>query len=289
MDTIALTGAAGKTGLATIRALARRGAAVRALVRRDVQEDAVREAGAREAVRGDLRDATAADELLHSATALYYVCPNVSPDEVAIGRTLIDAARRAGVERFVYHSVLHPQTESMPHHWRKLRVEEMLLASGLQTTILQPAAYMQNVLAHAERVTDEGVFPVPYALTARLSLVDLDDVAEAAAVVLTEPGHRDATYELCGDEALDAHAVASILGEELGRDVVAAAVEVGEWRAEARAAGIDEERCETLDAMFRYYDRHGLVGNGNVLRWLLGRPPTSFRAFTARCICRGGT
>jgi hypothetical protein len=33
--------------------------------------------------------------------------------------------------RLVYHSVLHPQTEQMPHHWHKLRVEEMLLESRL--------------------------------------------------------------------------------------------------------------------------------------------------------------
>ena len=64
-------------------------------------------------------------------TSVYHVCPNVSPDEIAIGRVSIAAARSAGVEHFVYHSVLHPQTEAMPHHWLKLRVEEALITSGL--------------------------------------------------------------------------------------------------------------------------------------------------------------
>ena len=59
----------------------------------------------------------------------------------------IRAAQSAGVERFVYHSVLHPQVEIMAHHWQKMRVEEQLFESGLSFTILQPAAYMQNVLA----------------------------------------------------------------------------------------------------------------------------------------------
>ena len=225
--------------------------------------------------------------LADGVEAIYHICPNVSPDEVEIGRTLLAAARRASVERFVYHSVLHPQTEAMPHHWRKLRVEEELFESGLAYTVLQPAPYMQNVLAHWRRVVEEGVYPVPYASTAQLAMVDLEDVAEAAATVLTHDGlthdgHLGATYELCGPENLDATEVASVLGDGLGRTVRALVVRREVWRAEARAAGLDDERCETLLAMFRYYERHGLVGNPSVLRWLLGREPTRFRQFVER-------
>ncbi|MFN8458488.1 MAG: NmrA family NAD(P)-binding protein [Anaerolineae bacterium] len=72
--------------------------------------------------------------------------PQHAPDEVAIGRAAIAVAKAAGGPRSVYHSVLHPHTEKMPHHWHKLRVEELLFESGLEWTILQPAAYMQNVL-----------------------------------------------------------------------------------------------------------------------------------------------
>ncbi len=53
---------------------------------------------------------------------------------------------RSGVTRFVYHSVLHPQIEAMPHHWQKMRTEEMLFAAGFELTVLQPTAYMQNIL-----------------------------------------------------------------------------------------------------------------------------------------------
>lgn len=74
---------------------------------------------------------------MRSAQGVYHICPNVHPQEVEIGRIAIDAARAAHVERFVFHSVLRPQIEAMPHHWRKLRVEEMLLASGLNFTILR--------------------------------------------------------------------------------------------------------------------------------------------------------
>ncbi len=279
--TVLVTGAAGKTGRAALRALRRRGTVARALVRRAGQQEAVRDAGARETVLGDLREAQAVARAAEGMAAIYHICPNVSPDEVAIGRTVLAAARAAGVERFVFHSVLPPQTEAMPHHWRKLRVEEQLFESGLPFTVLQPAAYMQNVFAHWRSIAEEGVYPVPYGVEARLAAVDLEDVAEVAARVLTEEGHHGAIYELCA-EILSPAETAEILAEVLGRPVRAAAVPIDAWRQRALAGGLDEERCATLLAMFRYYERCGFAGNPNVLRWLLGRPPASFREVVER-------
>ncbi len=279
---ILVTGAAGKTGRAVIRALAAAGRPVRGLVRRPGQADLVRGAGARETVVADLLDAHSLAEATRGVRAIYHICPNINPDEVTIGRSAIAAAQAAGVERFVYHSVLHPQAEAMPHHWLKLRVEEMLFESGLSYTILQPAAYMQNVLAYWPQITGEGLYPVPYSTEAQLSLVDLADVAAVALRVLTEPGHADATYELAGPEALSAEEVTAILARHLGRPVRAEAVSPDTWEDRARAAGMGEYQMQTLLAMFRYYDLYGLTGNPRVLAWLLGRPPGTFAQLIGR-------
>jgi uncharacterized protein YbjT (DUF2867 family) len=279
---ILVTGAAGKTGRAVIRALAGRAQPVRALVRREAQADAVRAAGAHDVAVGDLRDAAVLGRAADGARAVYHICPNVSPDEVAIGRAVIAAARAAGVERFAYHSVLHPQTEAMPHHWSKLRVEEALFESGLAVTILQPAPYMQNLLAGWGAIVERGAYAVPYPPETRLSLVDLEDVAEAAAIVLTGPGHSGATYELCGTEALTQTQVAEVLGQQLGRPVRAEAVPLEAWERDARAAGLGEYAIEMLIKMFRYYERFGLAGSPGVLRWLLGRAPATLAEFAAR-------
>ncbi len=281
---ILITGAAGKTGREIIRALVVRGHPVRAVVRRPEQEQAVQDLGVQEVVVGDLRDAKTLLRATHGVRAIYDICPNVSPDEVTIGQAAIAAAQAAGVERFVYHSVLHPQTEAMPHHWLKLRVEERLLESRLPFTILQPAAYMQNVLAHWERIATQGTYAVPYPVETRLGMVDLADVAEAAAVVLTEPGHLGATYELAGPEALSQTEVAAILSRQLGRPVHAEVIPLDAWERNARASGMGEYQVATLLEMFRYYDRHGFRGNPNVLSWLLGRPATRFEAFVARTV-----
>ena len=195
---ILVTGAAGKTGRAVIRSLSLEGHAVRALVHRPEQAQPIAEIGAQDVVVGDMCLRAIMDEAARGVRAVYHICPNMSPDETSIGQLALDAARAADVEHFVYHSVLHPQTEAMPHHWQKLRVEESILESGLPFTILQPAAYMQNVLAYRDRIVEDGVYAVPYAVETRLSMVDLEDVAAVAALVLAGPGHASATYELAG-------------------------------------------------------------------------------------------
>ncbi len=279
---ILVTGAGGKTGRVVLKALAARGEAVRAFVHREEQASAVRALAAQEAVVADMRDEATLRRALEGVRAVYHICPNVNPDEQVIGNLAIGAARSTGVERFVYHSVLHPHIKAMPHHWNKLRVEEALLESGLPFTILQPTAYMQNVLAGWEAIVERGVYSVPYPVETRLSLVDLEDVAEAAAIVLTEPGHAGATYELVGTEAMTQVEVAKGLSQKLGRTVRAEAQSVETWERWARASGMGDYQIETLIKMFRYYERFGLTGNPHVLGWLLRRPPTTFEAFVAR-------
>jgi len=279
---ILVTGAAGKTGRAVLRVLASRGVSARAWVHRADQETAVREAGAQEVVTGDFLARPNLERACKGIRTIYHICPNVSPDEIPIGHPVVEGARRAGVEHFVYHSVLHPQTRAMPHHWRKLQVEEHLLTSGLPFTILQPAAYMQNLRASWSTICHQGKLSMPYASTARIALVDLNDVAEVAARVMTEAGHENATYPLSSGEAPHAEAIAALLTEVLQRPVRAAVQDRRDWEEQARAAGLGEEPRATLLAMFRFYERHGLPGNGNVLRWLLGRPPTTLRSFLER-------
>ena len=279
---ILVTGAAGKTGRAAVRALAGRGAAVRALVYRPAQVRPLQELGARQVVVGDMRSRVTVQEAVQGVQAVYHICPNMSPDEADIGRLVIGAARAAGVGHLVYHSVLHPQTEAMSHHWQKLRVEEHLFESGLAYTILQPAAYMQNVLAGWDSILEQGIYRVPYPVQTRLGMVDMEDVACAAALALTQVGHTAAIYELAGPEALTQVEVAAILSQVLGRPVRAETTPLDVWEQRARASGLGDYQVETLVKMFDYYERYGLWGNPNVLSWLLGRPPTTFTACVER-------
>ena len=283
---ILVTGAAGKTGRAVIHALSREGHGIRALVHRPQQAQQLTDLGAQDIVIGDMRLRPIMGEALREIRAVYHICPNMSPDETSIGQLALDAARAAGVEHFVYHSVLHPQVEAMPHHWQKMRVEAAIFESGLPYTILQPAAYMQNVLAYWDRIVQDGVYAVPYAVETRLSMVDLKDVAAVAALVLAGPDHAGATYELASTDLLSQVQVAGVLERHLGQPVRAQRVPLDQWEEGARASGLGEFQIQSLLQMFRYYERHGFWGNSSVLAWLLGRPPTSFAAFVARTLHR---
>lgn len=276
---IVITGAAGKTGRALTWALARRGADVRAFVRRPSQVAVLVAAGATEVVVGDVGDRAALDEALRGCAAIYHIAPNMHPDEPAIGRALIEAALRAKVRRFVFHSVLRPQLRAMPHHEAKLRVEEALFESDLAVTVLQPGPYYQNTLDAWDTIVRTGDFAVPYRGDAPFGAVDLRDVAEAAGVVLAESGHEHAVYELAGPEPVTPRQMAAELATVLERPVTARRIDPQEWYESARIGGLSGYPLDTLTAMFAFYDQHGLTGNPRALTALLGRGPTGFGAF----------
>lgn len=281
---ILVTGAAGKTGRAVLQALSGRGEILRALVHRHDQVSLVEALGAGEVVVGDMLSRSTFDEAVREVRAVYHIPPNVHPDEIVIGKNVIAAARAAGVEQFVFHSVLQPQLEAMPHHWKKLRVEEALIQSGLSFTILQPAAYMQNILSQWENIYHKGSYAVPYPGETRLSMVHLDDVAQAAAVVLSEPGHTGATYELVGVHAISQDEVAALLSQKLKRHVRVTVTSLDDWERRARESGLGDYQVATLIKMFRYYAHYDFEGNPRVLSWLIGRSSTSFEAFVEHLI-----
>ena len=279
---ILVTSAGGKTGRAVIKALAARGIATRAFVRSPAHREALNSVGATEVVIGALDDDAALLRAMQGTAAVYHICPNASPHEVAYADAVIAAAEAAEVPRLVYHSVLHPQVEAMPHHFAKMRVEEMLFSSELKFTILQPTAYMQNILGERARMVSDGIYRVPYPTETLLSLVDLDDVAAAAARVLTEDGHAFATYELAGTAPLDPNEIAETFSTALGREVRAESESVKTWQARARIDGMDETTVMALTKMFVSYAGDGLKGNPNVLTWLLGRKPKTLAEFVTR-------
>lgn len=283
---VAVTGAAGKTGRALIAALLKRGETIRALVRNAEQGEVVRAIGAQELVIGDMRDETVLEHLLKGCASVYHICPNMHPDEVAIGRALLNAMERVRQRstlsaHLVYHSVLRPQIEAMPHHWAKLRVEEMILARVSPFTILQPAPYYQNILTQRMGITLEGRYLVPYGEWTNLAMVDLVDVAEVAARLIAETEGVNGVYELVGANWRQDR-LADALGGIVGRPVRVGVTGGAEWERAARARGMGEYAVTTLMAMFRYYETSGLCGNPAILRMLLGRDPTTLEEFAQR-------
>ena len=272
---ILVTGAAGKTGLAVIRALKDQGFSTRGFVHQEAYQESVLEAGAEEVQLGDLLVEEDIRAAVEGVRAVYHIPPNVHPREVEIGDIVIKQALDAGVEHFVYHSVLHPQIEAMPHHWLKLRVEERLIASGLSFTILQPTAYMQNITNQLDRIRVEGVYRVPYPVETRLCLVDLVDLAEAAAIVLADTTHDGAVYQMVGTGLTSQVEIAAQLSKLLEKEIIAEQISLDDWRSQVEKTGLGSYQVSTLVKMFLHYQAHDFAGNPRTLAWLLGRQPTT--------------
>ena len=177
--------------------------------------------------------------------AAYLIAPNMHPDEPRYVAEALAATIAAGIRRVVYHSVAAPYVPQMPHHLGKARSEDVVRRSGLDWTILQPGAYLQNL-----DLTND--LQVPYDVDARFGFADLTEVGQAAAVVLGDDGHVGATYELATRVASPAE-----LAAEAGHRAVRIAVPEGThpW----------------VGAMFDYYDHHGLLVGTRPLDMLLGR------------------
>lgn len=281
--TVLITGANGRTGREVIRALAAAGVQPRGFIRRNEQQQSLMERGAVACSVGDLADASSLHEALAGCDALVHIGPPMHPREVEFVANAIAAAQANGIAHFIYYSVMHPLRREVRHHRLKLDAEERLIESGLAYTIVQPCRYMQHLEAIWKAVREDGVHRMPFSTAKQFSVVDLADLAEAVAIIVTQGArHHFATYELAGPQPLSQQDMAQALSEVLGREVHAEAVSMDALRAAAGAKSLDPDRVEQMVIMNEHYDRHGFPGNCNVLSWLLGRTPTTYRDYVRR-------
>lgn len=271
-------GAAGKFAGLVVPELVKRGATVRGLTDDPQHADAVRKNGAAEVAVGDLRDVGSLRAALEGVDRVFYIAPVFAQEEVQLGRNMVEAAKSAQVRRIVFSSVIHPILTTLGNHAAKGPVEEAILGSDLEYSILHPALFHQNFAAAWPQVTRTGVLAEPYSADRRITRVDYRDVAEVTAIALTEDRLLHGTFELCAEGDLDRHDVAAIIGEVLGREVKAETPSFDEW---AEKTGVPEEGPVRpgLKQMFEWYDAHGLLGNPTTLRAILGREPRTLRAY----------
>jgi uncharacterized protein YbjT (DUF2867 family) len=228
-------------------------------------------AGASDLAVLDLESGAGLEAALEDVWAVYHLAPNVHPDEVGMATRVTAAAAAAGTQRLLFHSVLHPDDASMPHHLRKAEAEGVVRSGGVPWTVLRPAAYHQNLVPAALA----GEISVPYSLDAPFTNVDLGDVATVAATVLHEPGHEGAVYDLAGSEQLTVREMAAQATAALGREVTTREISRRDWHDEV-GRRLPESARHDLLAMFEAYDRAGLVGGSAWLWALLGDRPTTW-------------
>ncbi len=276
--TIVVTGATGHLGRLVVDSLLARGvdaSAIRALGRSAERLAPLAALGVATAAIDFERPETL-DPAFAGADALLLVSGSEVGKRLPQHRNAIDAAVRAGVGRIVYTSAPHADTSALVLAPEHAETERMLAASGLPVTLLRNNWYTENYVGQLDTAAATGEL-IGSAGEGRVASASRKDYAEAAAVVLSTPGHEGAVYELSGDTAWTFAELAETIGEILGRSVVYRSLSPEDHRAALLAAGLDEGTADFVVALDGNIRDGALAEATPTLRELIGRPTTPLR------------
>jgi uncharacterized protein YbjT (DUF2867 family) len=254
--TILVTGATGNVASALIPTLLAKGEAVRAMVRDESKAQGLRDQGAG-VVIADMDRPETLDAAVAGADKIYFLIGN-GPNGATQGLNLVAAIQRSGGNpHVVRHGMFGDPRSRIAEHHRE--IDAALAATDLAVTTLRPTFFTQNVMAAIPTVTQMG--QIYWAAgEAKIAMVDVRDIAESAAAVLTSDGHEGKSYVLTGPEAVSFTEVASALSGAIGKDVayidvpnealVGSMTEMGvpEWTALGYAELMDGFKAGWADA-----------------------------------------
>lgn len=277
---ILVTGGTGNVGGAVARELLKRGAEVRVLARK--QPEAGKLPDGVEVAIGDLLDPVSVEQAMVGVDKLFLLNAVVT-DELTQALIAYGIAKRVGLKHVTYLSVFKvDQFRDVPHFASKLAVESALREFGVPYTILRPGYYIQNDATLKGALTGPGVYPMPIG-TAGIAAVDVRDIAEAAAISLTEEGHEGQTYDLVGPSMITGPGNAAIWSKLLSKEIKYTGHNFDQWEEQMRAR-VAGWTAYDLRMMFQGYFDRGFESTGTeVARMtkLLGHAPRSYEDFAS--------
>lgn len=191
---------------------------------------------------------------------------------------VLTAAKAAGVRRLVKLSVWGAADEQFLLAKLHRDIERAVEASGIAWTFLRPNGFMQNFLHDAAAIGSQAAIYEP-AADARISHIDVRDVATVAARVLTGPGHENKAYELSGPQALTYGDAADVLSRVLERTIRYVAVSDEDARAGMLSGGMPDFYADHLIDLFRAY-RTGIAAQVTpAVVDVTGHAPIAFEQF----------
>ena len=200
-------------------------------------------------------------------------------DQAAKEINAVRVAKQQGVRRIVKLSVWGAEKEEFSFAKIHRSIEREIESSGLEYTFLRPTGFMQNFSNYfSATIKTDGAFYLP-AENARISHVDVRDVAAVAVRALTEGGHENRAYELSGPEALTYAQCAEKISAATGRSVRYFPISVEDFRKAATAAGMPPPYVEGLVDLYRYYMKNQAARVSPAVGQILGRDPISFDRF----------
>ena len=278
---ILVTGATGLNGKELLRVLSASGVAVRALVRNPAKAEAIAALPNVEIVQGDMAHPETLAAGLRGVDRAMLISSSY-PIMLDVQTNFIDAARRAGVKHIVKLSGIMPELDSAFRFARMHgEIEKRLEASGMAFTHLRAGEFMPAYFRQVPNITAKGAMFLPME-DASIASIDVGDIAEIAAKVLTGSGHEGKTYPLTGPQALTMTEVAEKLSAATGKTIRYVNVPPEAARQAQLAAGMPPYLADALFELFaeRRNGKEATVWPN--AQALLGRLPTSFDEFAKR-------
>jgi uncharacterized protein YbjT (DUF2867 family) len=227
---ILVIGGTGTVGSQVVRDLLARKVVVQVLTRNAEKAKAL-PAGV-EPVIGDLLDPKSVCAVFKGVDGVFMLLA-VSTTETHEGLMAINGMRMAGIKQIIYMSVHNlEQALYLPHIGSKFPIEAVVKASGIPYTILRPNNFFQNDYWFRDAILKYGIYPQPIG-DIGVSRVDVRDIAEAAAIAFTTPGHEGQTYNLVGPQAHTGKSTAEVWSRALGRTIAYGGSDLDKWEQQS--------------------------------------------------------
>jgi NAD(P)H dehydrogenase (quinone) len=280
---IVVTGATGQLGRLVIASLLKKTAASNIVAAvRNVDKAKDLAALGVQVRQADYGEPASWDTALQGADKVLLISSSEIGQRTQQHRSVIDAAKRAGIKLLVYTSVLHADTSPLGLAAEHRETEALIRASGVPFTLLRNGWYTENYAAGIPTALALGAV-YGCAGDGRISSATRADYAEAAAVVLTSDNQAQAgkTHELAGDAAFTLSDFAAEISRQSGKAIGYVNLPEAEYKKALLSAGLPEFLAELLANSDTGVSKGALFDEGQQLSTLIGRPTTTLATAVA--------
>jgi uncharacterized protein YbjT (DUF2867 family) len=271
MAKVLVTGSTGNVGSQLVPRLLSRGHSVRAFIKKG---DKTNFPAGVEVAEGDFGDKNSLRSALNGVSRMYLLVPG-SPDIEQQEANVIDAAKAAGVQLIVKHSVAGAQYKAIDiGRWHRAG-EERIEASGIPYVFLRPAPFAANALWWAGSIKGQGAVYGALGDSAQ-PVVDPGDIAEVAAGVLSNSGHEGKAYDVTGPATLTTEEQVNIIGKVIGKPLKYVNVPDSAAKDSMLGMGMNPRYVDAMVEMIGALRGWGKLPASGDVKKVTGKDPVSF-------------
>jgi len=269
---ILLTGVTGNVGSAVVDYLKNENisflAGVRNLEKSQKQDDSI------EYIHFDFENPDTYETALDGVTKVFLVRPPQLTDAKGIFDPFIKKCKEAGVKQIVFLSLLGVEKNPFPPHHK---IEKAIVASAIPYTFIRPSFFMQNLnTTHLDDIVNRDELFISVG-KAKTSFIDTRDIAEVAAICLTEENLMNKAYTLTGNQAITYYEVASIMSDVLNRNITYTNPGICEFRKTLIKRGIQKEFANVMTMLYIMTKLGTAQKVTDDVEKILGHKPISFK------------